>query len=387
MDRITRVKTALAHQEPDFVPTISCIDVQKHIYDILGETPDNSYKYFINPITAPIVDITAPILNRLGLFERDVREFMFKKLTADVLMGYDATWALYANIFLIKDSKHMTDIFGRLYKIVDDGYGNMDTPMYIDGMLRTPEDWFRLPKRPWERFPEKMFRFNEMIKKEFGNDIYLFGSHLYGISENIWQPFGFPTFTRLLKKERTFIEEAIEYNKNMYLRCVDASADAGLPGIIYSDDMAYKSGPMLNPTLMDELYGKAFREVTDRAHAKGLSIVIHTDGNTIPLLPYFIKWGFDGQHSLEPTAGVDLAEVRAVAGHKLSLLGHLDIAHVLSYGTREEVHDHVKDVIKKAGSGGGLILGPCNSHADIKVDNIRYMMEAVKKYGKYPLRF
>ncbi len=161
MDRIERVKTALAHREPDVVPTISCIDVQKHIYDILGETPDNSYKYFINPITAPIITATAPLLNRLGLFERDVREFMFKKLTSDVVMGYDATWALYANIFLIKDSRHMTDIFGRLYKIVDDGYGNMDTPMYIDGMLRTPEDWRRLPKKNWERFPEKMFQFNE----------------------------------------------------------------------------------------------------------------------------------------------------------------------------------------------------------------------------------
>jgi hypothetical protein len=386
MDRIERVKAALAHREPDVVPTISCIDVQKHIYDILGETPDNSYKYFLNPITARLIDVGAPLLNRMGLFERDVREFMFKKLTSDVVMGYDATWALYANIFQIKDSKRMTDIFGRLYKVVDDGYGNMDTPMYIDGMLKTPEDWRRWPKREWERFPEKMFRFNVEIKKEFGNDIYLFGSHLYGVSENIWQPFGFPTFTRLLRKERGFIDEIIEYNKESYLQCVDASADAGLPGIIYSDDMAYKSGPMLNPVLMDELYGRAFREITDRAHKRGLPIVIHTDGWTIPLLPYFIKWGFDGQHSLEPTAGVDLAEVRKIAGHKLSLLGHLDIAHVLSHGTREEVHEHVREVIKKAGAGGGLILGPCNSHSDIKVDNIRFMMEAVKKYGRYPIR-
>jgi uroporphyrinogen decarboxylase len=73
-------------------------------------------------------------------------------------------------------------------------------------------------------------------------------------------------------------------------------------------------------------------------------------------------------------------------GHKLSLLGHLDIAHALSHGTRQEVHAHVRDVIKKAAAGGGLILGPCNSHADIKVDNIRYMMEAVKEFGTYPIR-
>jgi len=43
MDRIQRVKMALSNREPDVVPTISCIDVQKHVYDILGQTPDNSY--------------------------------------------------------------------------------------------------------------------------------------------------------------------------------------------------------------------------------------------------------------------------------------------------------------------------------------------------------
>jgi len=379
------VEKTLNHQEPDRVPTISCIDVQKHVYDILGDTPDNSYKYITNPITAKIIDITAPILNRIGLFDRDVTEFMLKKLESDIMMGYDATWALYANIFLFKDSKEMTDVYGRLYKIVDDGYGNMDTPMYIDGLLKTPEDWRRFNKKNWEALPGKMFKFNNLIQEKFGDDIFLFGSILYGLFENTWQPFGFSTYSRLIKKERGFMEEMVEYNKNFYLKFIDASVDAGLPGFIYSDDQAYKSGPMLNPKTMDEVYGKAFKEITDHAHKRGIKIIIHTDGWTIPLLPYYVKWGFDGHHSLEPTANVDLAEYRKAVGHDLSLLGHLDIAHVLSHGTREEVFDHVKESIKKGGQGGGLILGPCNSHADIKVQNIRWMMEAVKEYGRYPL--
>jgi len=380
-----RVEKALNHQEPDRVPTISCIDVQKHVYDILGDTPDNSYKYITNPITAKIIDITAPILNRIGVFDRDVTEFMLKKLESDVIMGYDASWALYASIFLFKDSKEMTDVYGRLYKIVDDGYGNMDTPMYLGGLFKTPEDWKKFNKKNWEALPEKMFKFNSLIQKKFGDDIYLFGSALYGLFENIWQPFGFSTFARLIKKERSFIDEAIEYNKNIYLKFVDASVDAGLPGFIYSDDQAYKSGPMVNPKMMDDLFGRAFREITDHAHARGVKIVIHTDGWTIPLLPYYVKWGFDGQHSLEPTANVDLAECRKTVGHKLALLGHLDIAHVLAHGTRQEVFDHVRESIEKGGKGGGLILGPCNSHADIKVQNIRWMMEAVREYGGYPL--
>jgi uroporphyrinogen decarboxylase len=381
-----RVKLALTHKEPDRVPTISCIDVQRHVYEILDETPDNTYKYLTNPITAKIIDITSPLLNRMGIFERDVNEFMLKKMESDVRIGYDATWAIYANIFLFKNSKYMTDVYGgRLYKIVDDGYGNMDTPMYVTGTFETPNDWRKFNKKNWEALPEKMFAFNELMYREFGRDIYIFGSLFMGLFENAWQPFGFTRFARFLKTERGFLEEVIEYNKNFYLKIIDATAQSNLPGFIMSDDMAYKSGPMINPKLEDELFGKAYREINDYAHKKGLPIIIHTDGWTIPLLPYFVKWGFDGHHSLEPTANVDLKEARKKIGHKLSFLGHLDIAHVLSYGTRDEVFAHVKDSIKKAGAGGGLILGPSNSHADIRVKNIRWMMEAIEEFGTYPL--
>jgi uroporphyrinogen decarboxylase len=386
MGPVERVKTALAHREPDRVPTISCIDVQKHIYDSLGETPDNIYKYITNPFTARIIDLIAPLLNLTDTFGKDVKSFMLKKVESDIIMGYDSSWAMYADIFLLKNSKLMTDVYGgRLYKIVDDGFGNLDTPRYFRGTFNSPQDWRRFNKKRWEALPDKMFEFNCLLHEKFGDAIYFFGSLYMGVFENSWQPFGFPRFADLLYDERSFLQEMIEFNKNIYLRVIDATADAGLPGFIYSDDMAFKTGPMINPLLEDELYGPAFREITARAHSKGIPIIIHSDGWTIPLLPYFVKWGFDGHHSLEPTAGVDLRDCRNAVGHSLALLGHIDIAHVLSFGSREEVFACVQEAIAKAGAGGGLILGPTNSHPAIKVQNIRWMMEAVEEYGRYPL--
>jgi hypothetical protein len=266
-----------------------------------------------NPFTARIIDVIAPLLNHTDVFGKDVKYFMLKKLESDIVMGYDSSWAIYANIFLFKNSKLMTDVYGgRLYKIVDDGFGNMDTPRYFRGTFTGPEDWRCFNKKRWEALPDRMFEFNSLLREKFGDAIYIFGS--------------------------LFI-------KNIYLRVIDATADAGMPGFIYSDDMAFKTGPMINPLLEDELYGAAFREITDHAHRKGIVIIIHSDGWTIPLLPYFVKWGLDGHHSLEPTAGVDLRDCRNAVGHSLSLLGHIDIAHVLSYGAREKVVACVKDSI------------------------------------------
>ncbi len=386
MDKFERVKRALDHREPDRIPTISCMDVQNYVYEVLEEpVPANLTDHFGNPIVAKLVDLMAPLLNKIGGLEKDFLNFFVRKIEADIKIGFDAVWNVYAEIFRLKDSKNMYDIFGRSYKTVYDNQGNLLTPAYMGGLFETPADWKSWKKKEWEKHPEKMFKFNCEINERFGKEIYIFGSHLYGLFEQAWQPFGFERFIRLVQKEKGFIEDIIEYNKNWYLKCVDASADAGLPSVIYSDDMAYKNGPMLNPRMMDRLFGAAFKEITDHAHNKGVKIIIHTDGNTKMLLEYFIKWGFDGHHSIEPNADdVDIEEFRGIAGHRLSFLGHLDITHILSFGSREEVFAHVNDVVRKAGEGGGLILGPCNSHHDIKVDNLRWMIEACRE-TTYPL--
>ncbi len=386
MNCIERTACALEHREPDRVPTISCMDVQNYVYEALGlPVPPMITDYFGNPVVAKIVDIVAPLINRFGGLDKDFLNFFVRKVEADIAMEFDAVWNMYAEIFRLKDSRHMTDIWGRYYRIVYDNQGNMLTPAYQTGLFETPDDWRRWNKKEWEAHPEKMFIFNREINEKFGRDIYIFGSHLYGLFEQAWQPFGFEKFIMLMRKEPGFIEEMIEYNKQWYLRCIDASADAGFHGVIYSDDMAYKNGPMLNPKMIDRLFGAALKEITGYAHKKNMKIIFHTDGNTKPLLEYFIRWGFDGHHSIEPNAdGVDIGEFREIAGHRLSFLGHLDITYVLTKGTKEEVYQHVRDVTRKAGKGGGLILGPCNSHYDIRVQNLKWMIEACKGMT-YPL--
>ncbi len=387
MDKIERVRLALDHREPDRVPTISCMDVQNYVYEALKlPVPKNITDYFGNPLVGKLVDWVTPLINKFGGLEKDFLNFFIRKVEADIAMGFDAVWNIHADIFKLESSKTMIDLWGRHYQIAFDKDGNLLTPVYIGGLFKTPEDWRRWPKKEWEEHPEKLFRFNNQINERFGKDIFIFGSHLYGLFEQSWQPFGFETFITLLQKEKGFIQEVIEYNKNWYLKCIDASADAGFPAVVYSDDMAFKNGPMLNPKMMDQLYGQAFREITNRAHEKGMKIVIHTDGNTRLLLQKFVEWGFDGHHALEPNAdNVDIGEFREMVGHELTFLGHLDITHVLSFGTEEEVYNEVQDACRKAGEGGGLILGPCNSHQEIKVQNLKWMIEACHGMT-YPLK-
>lgn len=113
--------------------------------------------------------------------------------------------------------------------------------------------------------------------------------------------------------------------------------------------------------------------------------MLHTDGQITPLLDFIVDCGFDGLQSLEPTAGVDLALVKKKVGDKLCLMGNIDVAHVLTFGTKQEVYDAVKYAIKTAAPGGVFIVSAANMHPVIKVQNLRWMIEATYEFGNYPL--
>lgn len=137
------------------------------------------------------------------------------------------------------------------------------------------------------------------------------------------------------------------------------------------------------PRLIEGLFGEHYRRITETAHALGLKTVMHSCGNTTPLLERFVSWGFDAVHPMEPTAGVDLATAKKAVGDRLCLIENLDITHILVDTTREEVFAAVRQAIGDASAGGGFILVPDHSHPDISVQRLRWMVEAAHTYCTY----
>jgi uroporphyrinogen decarboxylase len=52
----------------------------------------------------------------------------------------------------------------------------------------------------------------------------------------------------------------------------------------------------------------------------------------------------------------------------------------------EEVRQETKEVIRKAGVGGGLIVASSNTiHSAVKPENYVEMVRTIREYGQYPL--
>jgi len=382
-----RVIAALELREPDRVPTMDMMVEYSNVNEILGQPNPPVAWFFTNDTSRKAMDLALRHIPGNGAFLSDLAMdfFAYDRTRAAVKLGYDSAWVQHAPVGRFDDSRNLHDIFGRGFQVTFDGRGSIGTPMYVGGSITGPDDWKTLDKRDMFLLPDKNRRAYSRIVRKFRDDIFIFGSFCGGLFEITWQCMGFEPFIVATRRQKPLLKKMIKFYTDLHCVVLEAMAEAGLPGAIYSDDLAYRSGPMLNTKLLEELYGEGYRRLTETAHRLGMKIVIHSCGNVYDLLGWFADSGFDGVHALEPTAGVELAKAKEMIGDRLCLLGNVDVTHILVDASKMEVLEAVRSSIEAAGKGGGYIVAPTNSHPGMSVQRLRWMIEAVYKYGRYPL--
>ena len=84
---------------------------------------------------------------------------------------------------------------------------------------------------------------------------------------------------------------------------------------------------------------------------------------------------------------MDSKEVKEKYGDKVCLLGNIEIGEILTLGTPEDVDAEVRQKIRTLAPGGGYTVGSSNTVAHyVKLENFKAMIEATRKYGKYPIQ-
>jgi uroporphyrinogen decarboxylase len=138
-------------------------------------------------------------------------------------------------------------------------------------------------------------------------------------------------------------------------------------GIWVYDDMASNRGPLFSPRMADDILVPAWAGMVEAFKAAGArKVILHSDGNILPLLDRLIEIGFDGINPVEPKAGMDLPALHGRYGERLALVGGLDNAHILPRGDPGEVRRHVQRVLD-AGRDGGTVLGMHSVGPDVSV--------------------
>lgn len=166
------------------------------------------------------------------------------------------------------------------------------------------------------------------------------------------------------KEAQKMAHDAIEKNKRM--------RDAGIDSFILCSDYCFNSGPFLSPAMFEEFIQPYLYDIIDSIRHDGAYAIKHTDGNIMPILQNLVDCRPHALHSLDPMAGVDIKEVKALVGDKVALCGNVHCAH-LQTGTDEQVLESCRYAMENGKPGGGYIF--CTSNVPFRGMPIeRYQM-------------
>ena len=143
-------------------------------------------------------------------------------------------------------------------------------------------------------------------------------------------------FMRLVRQsgwEKALIKASdaslLRSNSIQCITLLKKARDLGVDGIVLCDDVAYSSGPYFPPKTFEMSFCPSWVQIVIEAHSQGYPIFLHSDGMAEPIFTHILRCGFDGFHSLDPEAGMDLSSIREKYGETLCLMGGLGLSVLL----------------------------------------------------------
>ena len=262
-------------------------------------------------------------------------------------------------------------------------YTHEYTPIPIEAPIKSENDLesYKPPDPNEDRRFEQLQRWVRRYKGEraivaFVTDHNSITSDILGFSERLMAFYTDPEL--VLRVHQIVLDYLLRYINNV--------TEAGADIVHISGDWAYKNGPMFSREHLNKFVLPPFKAMVQEAKKLGAYVTKHSDGNCWSFLDDLVEAGVDGFHPVDPTAGMEIGEVKQKYGDKLCLMGNVNCAHTLSFGTAEEVRQETKEVIHKAGIGGGLIAASSNTiHVAVKPENYVEMVRTIREYGKYPV--
>lgn len=162
---------------------------------------------------------------------------------------------------------------------------------------------------------------------------------------------------------------------------------AGAEVIFMCADYCFNDGPFLSPTMFSKFVTPFLGQIVKAIKEAGAFAVKHTDGNIMPILNQLVSTGIDALHSLDPMAGVDIAQVRQLVGPNFCLIGNVNCAWVQA-GTREQIRESAVYCLRYGGvDNGAYIYSTSNCiFKGVPMENYLFMLQLRDEYG-YPESF
>lgn len=260
-----------------------------------------------------------------------------------------------APVTLVEKSIEEGDLYAKgLYR---DPWGCVFTNIHegVIGEVKTPiileDDWEDVANA---HIPEELLTFDRDAVNRFCQE-----TNKFVFSGCCPRPFEQLQFIRgtenLYMDLMNMPEKMKEFMKKMhafYCQWLEDWAKTDVDGLNFMDDWGSQNTLLINPQMWREIFKPMYQDYINIAKKYNKKIFMHSDGNTLDIIPDLIELGLDALNAQIFCIGVDKLEPYA---GKLTFWGEIDRQHLLVEGTREEIAQAVKKVKDTLWRDGGCI--------------------------------
>ncbi len=107
-------------------------------------------------------------------------------------------------------------------------------------------------------------------------------------------------------------------------------------------------------------------------------MIMHSDGNLMPVFEQLIAAGFDGFNPIEPRCSMDVVKLREKYGK--IYFGGVCNTRILPKGTRLEIEQHLMPILEAA-RDGYIIPGFASASCDISIANYECYHDLIVKFN------
>lgn len=232
-------------------------------------------------------------------------------------------------------------------------------------------------------------RFDETVKiietiREMGGDKYFLlvsGDATYRIPDGN----GMLEFAYRLADEPDKVKSEAERKVEAALDQAEKLRSSGFSpdGFALCSDYCLNDGPFLSPSQFSEFVTPYLARLVKGYRDMGYYTIKHTDGNIMPILDQLVQCQPHALHSLDPQGGVDIAEVKKIAGDKMCLVGNVNCG-LIDTGTEEEYLASARYALESGMPNYGYIFSTSNCiYPGMKLARYEKILDVWRAEGEY----
>ncbi len=233
-----------------------------------------------------------------------------------------------------------------------------------------------------EGIPDSILRVAEQIRKETADEYFLM---CHGDST-----LSVPNGDEMMEFTYRVADEPEKIKEEQRLRMEERHQRAGrtdardlLDGFALCADYCFNTNPFFSPSQFGEFVTPFLRDLIAGYRDMGYYVIKHTDGNIMPIIDQLVSCNPHALHSLDPQAGIDIAEVKQRYGDQICLIGNVNCG-LLQTGTESEVIESARYALDSGKPGGGYIFSTSNCvYTGMPEDRYELMLAVWKQKRRY----